>query len=49
MIDFGEFLGASYEGYEDRVMTLLSDIEAFADIHTTPTEAKSKLPRELKI
>jgi hypothetical protein len=48
MIDFREFLGASYKGYEDRVMTLLSDIEASSGIHTTATEAKSKIPRELK-
>ncbi len=48
MIEFGEFLGATYEGYEDRVMTLLSDIEASTDINITTTEAKSKLSRELK-
>jgi hypothetical protein len=48
MIEFGDFLGATYDGYEDQGMTLLSDIEASAGIHTTTMEAKSKLSRELK-
>ncbi len=54
MEDFGLFLGASYEGYGDRVMALLSDIEASSsfgciggDIQQN-REVKPRVARELK-
>ena len=54
MEDFGLFLGASYEGYGDRVMALLSNIEASSsfgciegDIQQN-REVKPRVARELK-
>ncbi len=56
MKEFGEYLGASYEGFEDRVMTLLCEIEASTGVTRCNGEgsqqsimvAKPRVHRELQ-
>ena len=51
MQEFGVVLGASYEGFEDKVLVLLYAIEAESSItkngEVSGTE-KSRVPRELQ-
>ena len=54
--EFGEYLGASYDGFEDRVMTLLCEIEASMGVTRVTSDgsqqsimvAKPKVHRELR-
>ena len=51
MQEFGVVLGASYEGFEDRVMALLCEIEAESRLTKSGVvsgKGKSKVPRELR-